>query len=269
MPLLIVLSIAVGPFDTWGAEIVEAITKPSADVLLSFIRAGRVAEVLVKEGDIVEQGQLLVRLDDDAERVQLEQLKAQAANSEKVQASAADLAQKRADHKKLQWAKSERAATDWEVEHAGLNVQIGESSLRLAGFEHRQDGLKYEEAKVQVERMRLYSPVVGKVEQVDIEPGESAQALSPVIRVVQIDPLWVDAPVPSDLARTLKPNQKAYVRFRCQDCSEKGEEAKVIHVSAVAVAATETLRVRLELPNPAQRSAGERVKVSFSPFDAP
>jgi multidrug efflux pump subunit AcrA (membrane-fusion protein) len=38
-------------------------------------------------------------------------------------------------------------------------------------------------------------------------------------------------------------------------------KAKVVHVAAVADPASETRRVRLEVPNPGGRPAGERVRV--------
>ena len=57
---------------------IAAITRPSEDVTLSFVMPGRIAKVLVKEGDEVKAGQLLVQQDDAAELVQLEQLKAEA-----------------------------------------------------------------------------------------------------------------------------------------------------------------------------------------------
>ena len=95
-----------------SAEAVEAITLPSADVTLLFVRAGRIAEVLVKEGDAVEAGQVLVRQDDEAERIQLEQLKVQAEDTTRIEAAEAQLAQKQEDLKKLEWAQKEGAATD-------------------------------------------------------------------------------------------------------------------------------------------------------------
>ena len=54
---------------------IEAITRPSKDPMLSFVRSGRIAQVMVKKGDVVQAGQLLVRQDDAAEQVQVEQLK--------------------------------------------------------------------------------------------------------------------------------------------------------------------------------------------------
>ena len=49
---------------------IGAITVPSADVTLSFIQPGRIAKVLVKKGDSVNGGQLLIKQDDAAEQAQ-------------------------------------------------------------------------------------------------------------------------------------------------------------------------------------------------------
>ena len=57
------------------AEALQGITAPSADINLSFVLAGRVADVRVQEGQQVEKDQLLVRLDDGPERIQSQQLK--------------------------------------------------------------------------------------------------------------------------------------------------------------------------------------------------
>ena len=43
---------------------IEAVTRPSADVLLSFVNAGKIREIAVKEGDLVKKGQILLRQND-------------------------------------------------------------------------------------------------------------------------------------------------------------------------------------------------------------
>jgi len=257
-------SVVIGGVLPAFADPIEAITRPSADVALSFIRAGQVAEVLVKEGDAVKAGQLLARQDDTAEQIQLEQLKAEAEDTTRIEAAEAQLAQKREDLKKLEWAQKEGAATEWEVAHARLEVRIGELSLDLARFEREQAGRKFEEAKAQVERMRLCSPVAGLVEEVKVEPGETAEPMAAVIRVVKIDPLWVDVPAPLVQGRRLRAGQAAAVAFPDEEISVLG---KVVYLAAVADAASDTLSVRVEVPNPSGRPAGERVKVRFEPAE--
>jgi RND family efflux transporter MFP subunit len=248
------------------AESIEAVTKPSADLDLSFVRGGRVAEVLVKEGDAVKAGQLLARQDDKAERIQLQQLKDKAGNKTRIEAAEADMLQKEEDLKKYEGARKKGAATDWEVEHARLNLRTAQLSLQMARFEHEQDHQKYEEAKTEVERMRLLSPVHGLVEEVTIEPGESPQPMKTAVRVVATDPLWIDVIAPLSLAKNLKPGQTVAVFFPAHTPEGPGErmEGRISFVSAVSRAGSDTLRVRMEVPNPGRRPAGERVGVSLS-----
>jgi RND family efflux transporter MFP subunit len=268
-PLLLVILWTIGPRLCYGMEI-EAVTKPSADIELSFVRVGRVAEVLVKEGDIVKAGQLLARQDDRVEQLQLLQLKAKAVNRTRIEAAAAELLQKEEDLKKIEGAKKKGAATDWEVEHARLNVKIAELSLQLAKFEHEQDRGKYEEVKADVERMRLSSPIDGLVEEVSIEPGESAQPMKAAVRVVKIDPLWIDVIAPLQVAQSLKSGETGHITFPGQGVQKVGQriEGRISFVSAVSKAASDTLRVRVEMANPGRRPAGERVTISLSGFKA-
>ena len=256
--------LACGVRPCLGADL-EAVTKPSADIELSFVRGGRVAEVLVKEGDAVKAGQLLASQDDKVEQIQLLQLKAKAGNQTRILAAEAEMLQKEEDLKKIEGARKKGAATDWEVEHARLNVRIAQLSLQLARFEHEQDRQKYEEAKADVDRMRLVSPIDGRVEEVAVEPGESAQPMKNAVRVVKTDPLWIDVIAPLALARELKTGQPALTIFPGHGAQDVGQrmEGRISFVSAVARAASDTLRVRVEVPNPEQRPAGERVSVSL------
>lgn len=240
---------------------ISAITNPSADVRLSFIQPGRVAGVNVKQGEFVKAGQLLVQQDDAIEQAQLAQTEALSKNTTQIQASGASLAQKQVDLKKIEKAAASKAATELEVEHAKLEVRMAELSLELAKFEHEQNKRKYEETKIRVENMRLKSPIAGSVENIYVEVGESANALADVVRVVRTDPLWVDVPVPLNIARTLKSGQAAVVEFA--DSEPLRIEGKVTYVAAVADAASSTLIVRVEVPNKAGRPAGEHVKVDF------
>lgn len=247
---------------------ITAVTNPSADVTLSFVQAGRIAEVLVKEGDSVGKDQLLVRLDDAVEQLRLAQIKAQAEDTSQVEAAQASLEQKRVDLKRIEWAAERGAATDLEVEHARLEVRIAELSLKVAQFESEQDRRKHEEAEVQLARMCLKSPVAGVVERVHVEVGECVNGLADVVRVVQIDPLWIDVYVPMEQAARLSNGQTANVAFAgTKPTTSKG---RIVFLSVVADSASSTLRSRIELANAALRPAGEHVQISFdSPADQP
>jgi RND family efflux transporter MFP subunit len=269
------VALLAGSPSLWAEEGIAAITRPSEDVTLSFVRQGQVKEVLVKEGDTVEADQKLVQLDDAAGQAQLAQLKAQAEDTIRIKAAEAQLDQKKVDLKGIQEAAKSRAATKLELEHAKLDVLITELSLALAKFEHAQNSRKYDEAKIHVSRMQLSSPIAGKVEQIQAKVGESVDELEDIIRIVTINPLWIDVPVPLTQAEVLKTGQAASVKFGATDNvnsdkaglahATKPVAGKIIHIASVADAASGTLLVRVEVPNPTGRPAGEHVYVSFTP----
>jgi multidrug efflux system membrane fusion protein len=270
-PAVVLLLGVVIVHQAWGAALpsesagsrVRAITRPSADVVLSFVQPGRIAKVLAKEGELVKAGQVLAQQDDAAEQVLLAQLKAQAEDRIQIRASEASLAQKRVDLQKIERAAAGNAATALEVEHARLDVTVAELSLELAKFEREQAARKYEEQKVRVEHLQLQSPIEGRIEDVKAEVGESINAAAEVVRVVQIDPLWIDVPVPLAQALDLQAGRPVQVQFGPPERPAGTEEGHIIFVAAVADAASGTRRVRIEVPNKAGRPAGEHVLVAF------
>jgi len=244
---------------------IEAITRPSANVVLKFTRPGLIGKVMVKDGDAVKADQPVVQLDNEAELMQLAQLKAQAEDPTRVDASVAQLKQKELDLKKYEEGATGPiiTATQMEIEHARLDVTIAKLSLKLARFQQAQDKRKYEEAQVRLDRMTLKTPIDGTVEGLAVEKGESVAELEEVLRVVKIDPLWINVAVPMVLARTLSKGGRAMVTFPGPARTTRPVAGKIIHMPSEADAGSNTLKVRVEVPNPTARRAGERVKVSF------
>ncbi len=246
-----------------GRGSVRAITKPSADVTLSFIQPGRIESLHFKEGGTVKNGQEVACLDDKAEQAQLAQIEAQSKDMTQIMASEASLAQKKVDLKKLEKAALNKAATELEVEHARLDVTIANLSLAMATFEHEQAIRKFEESKIRVDNMRIKSPITGFVEDVHVEAGESVNALQEVVRIVQTNPLWIDASMPVADIGQLKSGDPVTVTFSLPNPG--AVQGRVIHIGAVADAASATRKVRIELPNQKKRPAGEHVHVLCAP----
>ncbi len=261
---LIIAGIAIPamPIEADFETAVAAITAPSADITLSFVQPGRIAEVNIKEGQSVKSGQVLIQQDDAVERARLTQLEAASQNTLNIQAAEASLAQKQVDLKKLEKAAALNAATALEVEHAKLDVKVADLSVKLAVFEHEQAQRKFEEAQIQIDNMSLKSPVHGIIEKVEFETGESVNALEDVVRVVQINPLWIDTPVPLEKAKGLQDGDKTQVIF--PGSKETSVEGTIVFIGAVADAASSTLKVRIQVPNRSLRPAGEHVRVIFS-----
>jgi multidrug resistance efflux pump len=192
-----------------SGEKIVAITRPSADVTLSFVQPGRIAKVNIKEGESVEAGK-------------------------------ASPVQKRLGLQKLETAAARNAATQLEVEHAKLDVKIAELSLAVAIFEQQQAIRKHDEARLQIDNMSLRSLIGGSTEKIEVETGESVNALEGVVQVIQIDPLWIEVPAPPNSASILTHHDPAEVRFPGPD--KISSDAKMTFIAAVSDAESGTLR---------------------------
>jgi RND family efflux transporter MFP subunit len=242
----------------------EAITKPSEDRTVSFIRSGLVAKVFVKDDDLVKAGQTLAKLDDAAERIQLLQLEETAKDITQLEAEKAQW-----EHAKIELQLKEEAhkngvAPKLEVMQAEMQVRIADARVKIAEFNNKINKLRFKEASIQVERMALRSPIDGIVEEVAIDEGEAVDTqMRPVIRIIRIDPMWVDVNVPTRPARKyLRKGQSARVQFEGID---KPKTGTIIKISSDADSASDTVRVRVEVPNPEKRGTGETVTVTFGP----
>jgi multidrug efflux pump subunit AcrA (membrane-fusion protein) len=109
--------------------------------------------------------------------------------------------------------------------------------------------------------VQVFSGQLSFVEKIDVEVGESVQALADTIRIVRIDPLRIDVHVPQDKAHTVKVGDPAIVKF--PKPQKKSSLGKVIFVSRAADAASATLRARIEVPNKSNRPSGESAHIVF------
>src|SRR4051812_31127194 len=82
---------AAEPAQSTTTRTVVGITQPSEQRKLVFPAQGIVKEMLVKEGDEVKKGQLLAKLDDEADQKELARLEIDAKSQARIEAAEADL----------------------------------------------------------------------------------------------------------------------------------------------------------------------------------
>jgi multidrug efflux pump subunit AcrA (membrane-fusion protein) len=94
-----------------------------------------------------------------------------------------------------------------------------------------------------------------------VHPGEVVDPSKPEgsIIIVSIDPLWVEFYLPARQAQLLKAGDELKVSYD----QKTWVGGKLIYISPVAETGTDLLRLRLELPNPGNKSAGQQVSVQL------
>lgn len=189
----------------------------------------RLVEVLVDQGDSVEAGQLLARLDDAESKQQvaiaeatlatakqtLERVRADLARSEAV------LAQAKLDYERktglavtqsVAQADADKAAESLRVAEADLSrshATIAEATAQVGVAEKtlllREELLGFTE---------LHSPYVGLVIRRDRDPGDVLVPGASLMQIISLDELWVSAWVDETSMTALATDQNARIVFR-------------------------------------------------------
>lgn len=206
-------SVANAPATNWVAAALGRVEARSGDVKIGATVLGRIAEVLVKENEQVEEGQLLIRLDDDEARSRLVAAEAEAGGRKSDRDSQTATAG-REDVRKAEdnMFSAERAVTGarFELDYAlaarrngqGTEQQVNEARRRLQDSRDRlqRDRIAYANAQsksnlpspnrleaalssarasvqlaeVQLEKTRIRAPIGGRVLLLNAKMGETA-----------------------------------------------------------------------------------------------
>lgn len=247
--------------ESWG---VKAVTRPSRDATMGFPFPTAVAEVIASDGLVVKQGQLLVRADDAeaAAAFAIAQLRAESTLDVDLQQLTLELAE--AELKATQAAFEGGGGSTIELDRARLTRDQTEVQLEAARQRDIEADNSLRQLEARVDDHYLTAPFDGIVDIVFVDVGDSIRDTDPAVRVVAVDPLWVDVATPTEQTLELEPGDPAWVRVRIGD-EPRVLSATIVGISPVADSVTGARRVRVEASNPAGLPAGLTAFVRFDP----
>lgn len=240
----------------------ECLITPKTSASLATPVEGVVAHVHVDRGDFVKQGQVLVELENDVERANVALARARVQMVSEIERSQVrlDFAQRAQDRNQELF--DTNVIADSQLDESRSTLDLARSGLKAAQEAHDLAKLELQRAEAALELRRIKSPVDGVVVQRFLSEGEYAESRE-IIRVAEIDPLYVEVFAPVELLGQVAPGSMATV---IPEVAGMGPfEAKVSIVDRVVEGASGTFGVRLELPNPEYRiTAGLKCRVRFA-----
>lgn len=263
--------------------------QPDSMVTLTPKVAGRIERILVKEGDWVAAGQVLVEMEDEVVRLQMQQAAgalsaAQAqfekakkgVRSEELQNAEASLAQAQKDVATAEqnFQRSERLYKEGaisrskfedgqrqfenaktQVENARRSVQMmqkgaSNEELDMAESQVKAMQAQYDLAKLQADYAKVTTPVAGRVAKVHTDQGNMAAQSTPIVTVVQDDTILVKIPVPEKYYGDIKA-RAASIEARVSPNALPGETflGRVSAISPTVDPASRTFTVEVSLAN--------------------
>lgn len=241
----------------------EWITRPSRDATMSFTIPVEIRDLPVQPGDRVKKGDVLIRARDGDALAAVETQKVRVANTGPLDSAKASVDSAKTRYERILEANKEKATNQQEMDDRRVQLDAAKAQLLNAENDRREEAAKLKQLEESLARYRLDAPFDGVIESILVESGSSIEPPNPVLRIVNIDSLWIDLPAPTDLTlkRALKSGDPAWVMLDVPGA--KVTQGKVLYVSPVADAAAATRRVRVELPNPSQYPPGTRARVRF------
>ena len=224
--------------------------------------SGIIDAILVDRGDVVKPGMIVARLRSEIEEATLEMARTRATTTLPldIARSRADLARKELERTAELHRRAVAATATYDK--AVTENQQAVLALKLAEHEQRIAVLEMNRAEQILNVRTIRSPVEGIVMKRMMAQGEHVHEQTKLVRIAQVDPLYVEVYLPIALYPHIRVGMKGEVR----PVEPVGgvHEAVVTVVDKVFDSASDTFGVRLTLPNPGSRMPGGiNCKVGF------
>ena len=249
------------PASTPASAALDCMIQPHQVVQVGTAAAGVVSRLAVDRGDVVRRGQVVAHLNSGVERAALALARERAEQNGEVSAAtgAQDLARRELDRATELAEENFVSRTYFERQRA--EAQVAGGRVDQAQERRKLAAREVDLAAAQLSMRTIVSPLDGVVIERFVSNGEYVDQ-KPLLRIAAIDPLRVDTLVPAAAFGQVQIGAFGTVIPELFNRSE--HKAVVKSVDRVIDAASNTFRVRLELPNPGGvLPAGLRCKVDL------
>jgi RND family efflux transporter MFP subunit len=245
-----------------GTRTFDCVIEARQMVKLASSALGMVAALNVDRGDVVREGQALGKLDDSVEAANLELAKAKAVNDYDVIGHRARLDYLTRKFNRVKDLAVPNVISQTARDEAESDMKVEQQQLRTAELQHAVARLDAQQAEAVLRQRSFIAPVNGIVVERLLSVGEYRNDQSAILTLAEIDPLRVEAFVPTIFYGQIAVGAIGHVHP--EEPIGGDHDASVIVVDKVMDAASGTFGVRLELPNhDLALPAGLKCKIRF------
>lgn len=245
-------------------EPVDCVVRPKDQIELSSDEDGVLTSIEVERGQIIRRAQIVARLDSRLQNGSLELARIRAEDESALRAAEARLKFRRDEMKRVSELHQKHVVSAATRDEARVELELAKRDIEGVAAQMKLAAAELRQAEIVLDRRIIRSPVDGVVLRVTASPGEYANEQAPVMTIVELDPLYVDANLPIGFFPALALGQSAEVRIGAP--FNLSSVATVSAIDSVFDAASGTFAVRLRLPNPDLRlPSGVKCKLALRP----
>ncbi len=224
----------------------DCVIKPSQSVNLGSPVPGQIDTVLVDRSDAVAAGQVVASLDSRLEQVNLAIARFKAASNTELSLRKAAFEIDHRAEKRLSSLAVSNMVSAHDRDRAVRDARLSNWRMQIAQDDLHLQALEKVLAETALDRRSIRSPIDGVVVARLRNPGEYIED-QPLLRIVKLDPLHIEAILPMRLFGKIKPGMRASITPEYEEISTL--KATVELVDPMGDAASGTFGVRLTLPN--------------------
>ncbi len=240
---------------------INGFTQPLREIELASDESGSIAELLVSEGERVSQDQVLARLDDRVQRLQVEAAAHLASSNSAMEAARQSLEKRKLINDRIAELTSNGNATASEMIRAEMEYTIALSRFMASQEESVSREIELRRAELMLERRLIRAPFEGIIATVHRRQGEYVSPLRPeLVTLVDISKLLAVFNVASADLATLKSHEKLTITL--QDDSKISGTLDVVGVQTDAESGTVQIKVLIDNSEGKLRS-GEQCFLEF------
>ncbi|MGA7936208.1 MAG: efflux RND transporter periplasmic adaptor subunit [Kovacikia sp.] len=221
---------------------------PDHSVKVSPAVAGKLIAVLVVPGQRIYRGQLIARLDNRQVKDQIAQADAVLQGSISAVAQAqTNLTLARNTLARVQMLYNEKIAPQKDLIAAQSQVATSQEQVRSAKAQVAQARASRAQVATQLGFAELRSPISGVVARRLLNAGDTVDPVTPVLQVVDLETVVINASLPADSSAPIRIQQSARVRSAAQP--GVSFPATVTAISPVVDLQSNTLAVQMRCAN--------------------
>ncbi len=227
--------------------------------------SARITEVLVNDGERVEEGEPLVRLRDDDIREQLNQAQFdyQIADAQLRQAEAR-LRRLQAQYDRLRRLADMELEAQLEIETLQADIDEAEASVDLAASQKERAASQVEERQTFLENTVVRAPINGVVGSRNAEVGQRVDSSTRLFQIGDIDNMRIFVTLTERMSNAIEPGSPARLLTFQTEGNNPGVDAVVARISPFLDPVTHTTLAELEvLQNNAMLRPGMFVNVDI------